>query len=68
MRKEKLKKVGLCFITGCFIKHCNHFLFSKLIRSAVLAIRHQDVTRNIKTGNCERHIAMNGKLQYLFQK
>ena len=21
MRKEKLRKVGLCFITGCFLKH-----------------------------------------------
>ena len=35
MRKEKLRKVGLCFITGCFIKSfnmmINHFLFHKLI-------------------------------------
>ena len=23
MRKEKLRKVGLCFITGCFIKSFN---------------------------------------------
>ena len=31
MRKEKLRKVGHCFITGCFIKPfqmiINHFLF-----------------------------------------
>ena len=35
MRKEKLRKVGLCFITGCFIKSVNMiinrvFLFHKL--------------------------------------
>ena len=31
MRKEKLKKVELCFVTGCFIKPfkiiINHFFF-----------------------------------------
>ena len=31
MRKEKLRKVGLFFITGCFIKHfqmiINHFFY-----------------------------------------
>ena len=26
MRKEKLRKVGLCFITGCFIKSFNRHL------------------------------------------
>ena len=38
MRKEKLRKVGLCFITGCFIKLFNMiitFLFCKLIRRAI---------------------------------
>ena len=33
MRKEKLRKVGLCFITGCFIKSFNmiisHFFVSQ---------------------------------------
>ena len=33
MRKEKLRKVGLCFITGCFIKSfnmiINHFFVSQ---------------------------------------
>ena len=41
MRKEKLRKVGLCFITGCFKKPfnmiINHFLFSKLICSPIFA-------------------------------
>ena len=42
MRKEKLRKNGLCFITGCFIKSfdviINHFfLFCKLIRSPTFA-------------------------------
>ena len=41
MRKEKLRKVGLCFITGCFIKSfnmiINHFLFRKLICSPIFA-------------------------------
>ena len=33
MRKEKLGKVGLCFLTGCFIKPdkmtINHFFFNR---------------------------------------
>ena len=33
MRKEKLRNVGLCFITGCFIKSfnmiINHFFISQ---------------------------------------
>ena len=47
MRKEKLRKVGLCFITSCFIKPfkmINLFwlLFLKLIRSAVFAFWYQE--------------------------
>ena len=41
MRKEKLRKVGLCFIAGRFIKSFNmvviHFLFCKLICSPIFA-------------------------------
>ena len=40
MRKEKLRKVGLCFITDCFIKSFNMviiFLFRKLTRSPIFA-------------------------------
>ena len=33
MRKEKVRKVGLCFITGCFMKPfemiINHFFMSQ---------------------------------------
>ena len=72
MRKEKLRKVGLCFITGCFIKSFNmiiiFFLFRKLIRSPIFAFWYQDDARKIKRGSREQRIARNGKLQYLFQK
>ena len=42
MRKEKLREVGICFITDCFLKHFKmiinlFFLFRKLIRSAIFA-------------------------------
>ena len=41
MRKERLRKVGLCFITGCFMKSfnmiINNFLFRKLIQSPIFA-------------------------------
>ena len=43
IRKEKLRKVGLCFITGCFIKPfkmiINFFLFFRLIRGAIFALK-----------------------------
>ena len=72
MRKERLRKVGLCFITGCFMKSfnmiINNFLFRKLIHSPIFAFWYQNDARNIKRGSRERQIARNGKLQYLFQK
>ena len=71
MRKVKLRKAGLSFITGCFIKSFNMiiiFLFRKLIGSPSFAFWYQDDARNIKRGSRERQIARNGKLQYLFQK
>ena len=72
MRKEKLRKIGLCFITGCFIKSfnmiINHFLFRKLIRSPIFAFSYQDDARNIKTGTRERQIARNDKSLYLFKR
>ena len=44
MRKEKLRKNGLCFITGCFIK-----LFKTIIiSSAIIAFCYRDDARNIK--------------------
>ena len=71
-RKEKLGKVGLCFITGCFIKSCNmiinHFLLWKIICSPIFAFWYQEYARNIKRWSRERQIAKNGKLQCLFQE
>ena len=71
MRKEKLRKNGLCFITGCFIKSFKImiiFLFWKLVSSVIFAFCYPNDTRNIKRGNWEQQIAKFGKLQYLFQK
>ena len=40
IRKKKLRKAGLCFITGCFIQPLkviiNNFFFRKLIGSAIV--------------------------------
>ena len=63
MRKEKLRKAGHCFLTGCFIKVfkmiINHFfLFLKLI--------HNDIS-GIKRGNWERQISRNGKSNIHFK-
>ena len=71
MRKEKLRKNGICLITGSSIKPLKIkiiFLFRKLVRSEIFAFYYQDDARNIKRGNWDRQIARNGKLQYLFQK
>ena len=46
----------------------NHFLFRKLIHSAIFAFGYQDDARNIKRGSWERQIARIGNLQYFFQK
>ena len=52
MRKEKLRKIGLCFAVGCFIKSfnmiINHLLYRRLICSPIFAFRCQDDGRNIK--------------------
>ena len=72
MRKEKLRKAGLCFITGYFIQSfnmiINNFLFRKLTCSPNFAFWYQDDPRNIKRGSREPQIARNGKLQYSFRK
>ena len=60
IRKEKLRKVALCFIKGCFIKSFNMitiFLFYKIIRGPIFAFSYQDDARNIKRGRRERQIA-----------
>ena len=78
MRKKKLRKVGLCFVTGCFIKPLqmiiNHFfLFLKLIRSAIFAFWYQGYWErqlargNWERGNWERQLARDGKLNICFK-
>ena len=68
MRKEKLRKVGLCFITGCFIKPfkmiINHFFYFSSSFAAQFSLF--DI-RDIKRGNWERQIARNGKLNIYFK-
>ena len=69
MREEKLRKVRLCFITGCFIKPfkmiINHFLyFSSSFASQFWLF---DI-RDIKKANWERQVARNGKLNIHFKK
>ena len=57
MRKEKLRKNGIYFITGCSMKPLKIiiiFLFRKLVRSEIFAFCYQDDARNIKRGNWER--------------
>ena len=62
-------------ITDCSVKPFKmiinqifFFLFRKLIPSAIFALWNQDDAGNIKTGNWERQLARNGKLQHLFEK
>ena len=72
MRKDKQRKDGPCFITGCFIKPFKiiivFFLFCKLIRNAIFDFCDEDDARNIKRRNRERQIARDDKLQYLLYK
>ena len=65
MRKEKLRKAGDCFLTGCFIKPfkiiINHlFLFYQ-------AHSQCSFLRDIKRGIWEREIARNGKSDIYFK-
>ena len=68
MRKEKLRKVGPCFITGCLIKLfkmiTNHFFYFS--RSFAAQFSLFDI-RVIKRGNLERQIAKDGKLNIYFK-
>ena len=68
MRKQKLRKVGLCFITVCFIKPfqmiINHFFyFSSSFAAQYLTFDIKD----IKSGNWEQQIAKHGKLNIYFK-
>ena len=68
MRKEKLRKVGLYFITVCFIKTfqmiINHFFY---FSSSFAAQFSPFDIRDIKSGNCEQQIARDGKLNIYFK-
>ena len=68
MRKEKLRKVGPCFITGCFIKPfkmiINHFFYFSSPFTA--QFWHFDI-RDIKRGNWERQVAGNGRSNIYFK-
>ena len=68
MRKEKLRKVGLCFITSYFIKPfqmiANHFFYFSDSSTAKFSLF--DI-RDIKRGNWKRQIARDGKLNIYFK-
>ena len=67
MGKEKLRKVGLCFITGCFIKPfqliINHFFISQAHTQRNFGF---DI-RDIKRKNWERQIARDDNLNIYFK-
>ena len=67
MRKEKLKKDGLCFVTGCFIKPfkmtINFFYFSSSFALKFSLFESKDIKRR----NWEQQIARNGKLNIYFK-
>ena len=68
MRKEKLRNLGLCFTTGCFIKYFNiitTFLFCKLIRSPIFALWYQDEKRNSKSGSRDYNIFLKNNFNRL---
>ena len=68
MRKEKLRKVGLCFVLGCFKKPFKMIinLFLYFPSSFATQFSHFDI-RDIKRGYWERQIARNGKLNIYFK-
>ena len=68
IRKEKLKKSGLCFVTDCFIKPfemINNFFYFSSSFAAQFSIFE---IRDIKRRNWERQIARNGKFTCLQAK
>ena len=68
MKKEKLKKVRLCFITGSFIKPfkmiINHFFYLSTSFAAQFSLFD---FRHIKRGNWKRQITRNDKLNIYFK-
>ena len=69
MGKEKLRKVGFCFIIGCFIKSFKMIinLFFFYFSSSFVAQSSLFDIRDIKRGNWEQQIARNGKLNIHFK-
>ena len=66
MRKEKLRKVGFCFVAGCFTKLFqiiinDFFYFSSSFAVQFLLFN----VRDIKRGNWEQQTARNGKLKFI---
>ena len=69
MRKEKLRKVRLCFITGCFIKPFKMIIthvFFNFSSSFAAQLWLFDI-RDVKRGNWKPQIARNGKLNIYFK-
>ena len=67
MRKEKLRKVGLCFITGCLIKPFKMVIISFYFSSSFSVQFLLFDIRDIKRGNWKHQIARNGKLNIYFK-
>ena len=65
MRKEKLRKVGLCFTTGCFIKSINLIInhFFCFVSSLAAQFLHFDIRMMQEMSKGEV-----GNSKYLFQK
>ena len=69
MRKEKLRKVGFCFITCCFIKPFKVIInlsFFYFLSSFTAQFSIFDIS-DIKRGKLERQIGRNGKLNIHFK-
>ena len=67
MRKEKLKKAGLCFVTGCFIKPFKMIIVFFYFSSPFAAQFSLFDIRDIKRRNWERQIPRNDKSNIYFK-
>ena len=67
MGKEKLRKNGLCFITGCFTKPFQMIIIFFYFSSSFAAQLWLFDIKDIKRRNWEREIARNGKLNIYFK-
>ena len=68
MRKEKLKKFGLCFMKDCFMKPfqmvINCFLYFPRSFAAQFSLFY---VRDIKKENWQQHVTREGKLNIYFK-